>query len=122
MCRNERVRVVLGLGESKLATQLADELRLMGWDVRTAESGEAARQEAVRAPACAVVVPFDSHDELGTAKVVSAVPEESAVVLISPRVCDQAVRFASLIGAAMAVESAGVAGIVSAVHGAVLKA
>jgi hypothetical protein len=122
MCRSDQGRVVLGLGGSKLATQVADELRLLGWDVRTAKSGEAARQEAVRAPACAVVVPYESNDQLGTAKVVSTVPQESAVVLVSPRLCDQAMRFASLIGAAMAVESAGAAGIVSAVHGAVLKA
>lgn len=122
MCQTEQGRVVLGLGGSKLATQVADELRLLGWEVRSADSGEAARQEAVRSPACAVVVPYDSHDQLGTAKVVSAVPEDSTVVLVAPSICDQAVRFASLIGAAMAVESAGVAGIVSAVHGAVLKA
>lgn len=120
--RTEQNRVVLGLGESKLATQLADELRQLGWDVRTAESGEAARQEAVRAPACAVVVPYDTHDQLDTAKVVNAVPEESAVVLVTPRACDRAMRFASLIGVAMAAESAGVAGIVSAVEGALLKA
>ncbi len=122
MGRMEPGRVVLGLGESKLATQLADELRQLGWHVRTAESGEAARQEAVRAPACAVVVPFDTHDQLDTAKVVSAVPGDSAVVLVSPRVCDRSSRFASHLGVAIAAESAGVAGIVSAVEGAMLKA
>jgi hypothetical protein len=118
--RNEQSRVVLGLGESKLATQLADELRQLGWDVRTAETGEEARREAVRESAHAVVVPFQSHDQLGTAKVVSAVPGESSVVLVSPSASVQAVRFASLIGVAMAAESGGVAGIVSAVEGVML--
>lgn len=120
MKSKKRSRIVLGLGSTNFATEVADEFRLKGWDVQTAEDGEEARRTAVRDSAHAVVVPFEPQDELSTAKVVSAVPEDSSVVLISPRANLQATRFATLIGVAMAVESAGVAGIVSAVEGAML--
>lgn len=120
MNSRKRSRIVLGLGSSKFASKVADEFRSKGWDVQTAEDGEDARRAAVRESANAVVVPFEPLDELATAKVISAVPTDSSVVLISSRDDQQAIRFASLIGVAMAVESAGVAGIVSAVEGAML--
>lgn len=120
MKSGKRSRIVLGLGTSKFASKVADEFRSKGWDVQTAVDGEEARRTAVRDSAHAVVVPFEPLDELSTAKVISSVPPDSSVVMISPLANLQATRFALLIGVAMAVESAGVAGIVSAVEGAML--
>lgn len=120
MTKRTRSRVVLGIGRSKLAAKLAEEFRSKGWDVQTTMDGEEARRVAVRESAQAVVVPFEQQDELTTAKVVQSVPDEAKVVLVTPNVNERAIRFASLIGVPLAVESLGVAGIVSAVEVAVL--
>ncbi len=113
-------RVVMGLGSTKLSNKLANELRKMGWEVRTTSDGEGARKLAVRETADAIILPYSSDDQLNVAKVVQSTPEDASVVLITPNSDQQAVRFARFMGVALADESAAISEIMSAVESAII--
>ena len=110
----KRSRIVLGLGTTPFARTVAEKFHAMGWEVSTSNSSEEARRNVVRDGATAVVLPFSSQDRLSTAKIITSVPGESQVILVSPREDRIAIRFASMLGAKIAAETSGVAGIVSA--------
>jgi hypothetical protein len=114
-------RVVIGLGESPFATKAAAQLRALGWEVTTAASGEEARRLAVRGKAHALVLGL-CGDLLATAKVVTALPKRTKVVLVGPTADPGQEQASTFLGAAFVAESDGVGGLVEAVRGAVRTA
>lgn len=106
-------RLVLGLGASPLATAAAVAFRADGWEVAIVTGGEDARRLAVRGRAHVLVLAAGGN-LLETAKLVTALPKRTKVVLVGP---DAELATASgYLGAAFVVEAGGVAALADAVR------
>jgi hypothetical protein len=85
-------RIVLGLGHTLFAANLADKLRMSDHDVRLTAVPEMARRLAVRQRAHVLILPYLAHDPLLTAKIASATPRTVRVILVAES--HEAERFA----------------------------
>lgn len=120
--RKKQKRIVLGLGPTLTAANIAHELRVAGWDVVTVATGEDARKAAIRNGLCVVAVPFLANDPLATAKVVNAMPKKSKVILVTPTRGDQVEQFAEMMGVPVVVEAEAGLAIPAAVETLLQKA
>ncbi|MGL4423918.1 MAG: hypothetical protein ACRCZF_24905 [Gemmataceae bacterium] len=103
-------RVVLGLGNSGYAHAVASQLRAIGFDVMATAPGEEARRAAVRTRASVVVFHVPSTETRDTlldlAKLTTAVPLKTRVLLVGSRTDAAAGHLAGAIGAAGQVDEA----------------
>jgi hypothetical protein len=116
---NKSPRLVIGLDGNQLAGEAASRIRELGWEVGIARAGEDARRLAVRSKAQVLVLGLTEGNVLNTAKLVTALPKRTKVVLVGPAGnagLEQASRY--LGAAAFVGESAGVQPLVEAVLGA----
>lgn len=119
--RKKQKRIVLGLGPTLAAANIAHDLRVAGWDVVTAASGEDARRAAIRNGLCVVAVPYSAVDPLATAKVVNAMPKKSKVILVAAARHAQVDQFAEMMGVPVVVEAEAGTAIPAAVEAMVQK-
>ncbi len=115
--QKKRTRIVLGLGPTLFAANVAHQFRTLGWDVLTTSTGEDARRAALGQCTAIVVVPYLGNDPLATAKIVNAMPRKSRVVLLSAVPHDRAIQFAEMMGIPLISERDGTEGVVASVKG-----
>ena len=109
-------RLVIGIGCSPLAMRVAARFRSEGWEVAITGTGEEARRLAVRGRASVLVLPVTAGSLLATAKLVTALPRRTQVILVGPEGDADLERASLFLGAATFVaETGGVDSLVEAV-------
>ncbi|QEL18274.1 hypothetical protein [Limnoglobus roseus] len=111
------MRIVLGLGPTLFAANVAHEFRSRGWEALSTATGEDARRYAVANCTSVVLVPYQDNDPLATAKIVNAMPRKTKVVLLTATSNRRAIQLAEMMGIPVVAEAGGVEGVVAAVAG-----
>jgi hypothetical protein len=109
-------RVVLA-GRFPLGAKVADQLRVLGWEVLTVGAGRDLHEAAAEAKPHAILLPEDAGCESGYlagAKLLISRPELKVVVVGAART-PRSERFAEFVGAEFVAESDGVSELVAAV-------